>query len=125
MNRKSNQFYILIWLAFFLICSATFVESADTKGEISWLESTDVKFDGEIGFSQDTMGSMEDLIAKYKRGEKGVKIFATGKIVDMSGKVLAVFNETPAEIVSVGDSEYYQFDKGDWRFRSSTSRSFW
>ncbi len=92
------------------------------SAEISWIESTDVSFDGEIGFAQDTMGSMNELIAKYKRGEKGVKIYADGKIVTNSGKVLAVFNEKPAKIVSIGDSEYYQFDEGDWRFRSSTNR---
>ncbi|MCK4828055.1 hypothetical protein KA005_70655 [bacterium] len=90
--------------------------------EKSWVESTDVNFDGEVGFFQDTMGSMNDLIAKYKKGEKGVKIYANGKIVAHSGKVLAVFNDTPAKIVSIGDSEYYQFDEGDWRFRSSINR---
>jgi len=96
--------------------------SSKESTEKSWVESTDVNFDGEVGFSQDTMGSMNDLIAKYKRGEKGAKIYANGKVVAKSGKVLAVFNETPAKIVSIGDSEYYQFDEGDWRFRSSINR---
>ena len=96
--------------------------SPKESAEIFWVESTDVNFDGEIGFAQDTMGSMNDLIAKYKRSKKGVKIYANGKIVANSGKVLAVFNETPAKIVSIGDSEYYQFDEGGWRFRSSTNR---
>ena len=122
MNKKNVLNFVLIILLILIISSVTSADTTDgNKSENSWVEATNVKFDGRIGFQQTTMGTMDSLIAKYKKGEKGVKIFATGKIVDINGNTLEVFNDVPANIITIKGSDYYQFDKSNWRFRSSTN----
>ena len=60
-----------------ILASGLAFGDANTKknSDIGWVESTEFKFDGKIDFQQDKLGTMDELIAKYKKGKQGVKIF--------------------------------------------------
>jgi hypothetical protein len=122
VNQISGRMTLMLMCILGAICCIACAD--DTNGNSNkkaWIESTNVTFDGRIGFHQETMGSMDDLVVKFKRGEKGVKIFAAGRIVDRNGGLIEVFDEVPAKFISRNGMDYFQFEKGGWRLRSSAT----
>jgi hypothetical protein len=124
MSKKCVAIYVIIAFINLMLWGITIADSPNKSGEVTtWIRSTDVQFDGSTAFQMETMGTMADMIAKYKKKEKGLKIFAVGNILDKDGRSLEYFDNVPAQIVTIGGSDYFQFDKGKWRLRSRADLS--
>jgi len=120
MFKKCVAIYAIIVFINLMLLGIVIADSPNKSSEeTTWIRSTDVQFDGSTAFQIETIGTMPDLIAKYKRGEKGLKIFAVGNILDKDGRSLEYFDNVPGKVVTIGGSDYFQFDKGKWRLRSS------